>query len=55
MLEGKVTAAVKEVTEVKGVGLKLSDVTKSPAGDLDIVTDEYIIEVKASLGAVKEK
>lgn len=55
LLEGKVAAAAKEVTEVKGVGLKLSDVTKSPAGDLDIVTDEYIIEVKASLGAVKEK
>ena len=55
LLEGKVAQAVNEVTEVKGVGLKLSDISKSPVGDLDIVTDDYIIEVKSSLGAVKEK
>ena len=55
LLEGKAAQAVNEVTEVKGVGLKLSDTSKSPLGDLDVVTDYYIIEVKSSLGAVKEK
>ena len=55
VLEGEVATAVKEVTEVKGVGVKLLDITGSPVGDLDILTDNYIIEVKKSLGAVKEK
>ena len=46
---------VQETGQLKGVGLELKGSDGLTAGDVDILTDSYIIEVKKSLGAVKLK
>ena len=47
--------AVQEMGLLKGSGLSIERVDKSIAGDIDVLTDSYIIEVKKSLGGVGEK
>lgn len=40
--------------EIKGFGLKLDNIsTGKPAGDIDVMTNNQIIEVKKSISAVK--
>ena len=55
ILEGQVAQAVQEMGLLKGSGLSIERVDKSIAGDIDVLTDSYIIEVKESLGGVKKK
>ena len=55
VLEGQVAQAVQEMGLLKGSGLSIERVDKSAAGDVDVLTDSYIIEVKKSLGGVGEK
>ena len=52
ILEGQVAQAVQEMGLLKGVGLKIETADKLLAGDIDVLTDKYIIEVKKSFGAV---
>ena len=54
ILEGQVAQAVQEMGLLKGSGLSIERVDKSIAGDIDVLTDSYIIEVKKSLGAIKK-
>ena len=54
ILEGQVAQAVQEMGLLKGSGLSIKNANKSKAGDIDVLTDSYIIEVKKSLGAVKK-
>ena len=54
VLEGQVAQAVQETGLLKGCGLKIETANKMLAGDIDVLTDSYIIEVKESIGAVKE-
>ncbi|MNO79516.1 hypothetical protein D3C76_706860 [compost metagenome] len=40
--------------EVTGLGLKLDNIsTGKPAGDIDVMTHNQIIEIKKSMSAVK--
>jgi len=55
ILEGQVAQAVKETGELKATGLSLERVNGTKVGDVDILTDLYIIEVKKSIGAVDTK
>lgn len=55
ILESQVAQVVQETGQLKGVGLELKGSDGLTAGDIDILTDSYIIEVKKSLGAVKLK
>ena len=55
LLEGQVAQAVQEMGLLKGVGLKMERMDKTAAGDIDVLTDKYIIEIKKSLGGVGEK
>ena len=55
LLEGQVAQAVQETGLLRGVGLKMERADKSLAGDIDVLTDKYIIEVKESFGAFKKK
>jgi hypothetical protein len=50
--EAKVANYVKDETEVIGFGQKILKKDGQPAGDLDVVTKDVIIEVKASIKAV---
>jgi len=52
--EAKVANFVRDETEVKGFGQKVLKHNGEAAGDLDVVTEDAIIEVKASIKAVKE-
>lgn len=52
--EAKVADFVRKETEVKGFGQKVLKNNGEAAGDLDVVTKDAIIEVKASIKAVKE-
>ncbi|MDO3675421.1 hypothetical protein [Paenibacillus ehimensis] len=52
--ESKVAAFVKENKEVTGYAQGIKRADNSPAGDLDIVTKDEIIEVKKSLKAVTD-
>ncbi|MFF2450525.1 PrsW family glutamic-type intramembrane protease [Neobacillus sp. NPDC058068] len=52
--EAKVANFVRKETEVIGFGQKVLKNTGEAAGDLDVVTKDAIIEVKASIKAVKE-
>ena len=54
ILEGQVAQAVEETGMLKGCGLKIETANQTLAGDIDVLTDSYIIEVKKSLGAVKK-
>ena len=54
LLEGQVAQAVQEMGLLKGVGLQLKRADKLLAGDIDVLTDKYIIEVKKSFGAVNK-
>ena len=51
---GKVAAFVKENKEVMGYAQGIKRADNSPAGDLDVVTKDEIIEVKKSLKAVTD-
>ena len=55
LLEGQVAQAVQETGLLRGVVLKMERADKSLAGDIDVLTDKYIIEVKESFGAFKKK
>ncbi|PIH57829.1 WXG100 family type VII secretion target [Paenibacillus sp. LK1] len=50
--EAKVANFVRDETEIIGFGLKILKKDGQPAGDLDVVTKDVIIEVKASIKAV---
>ncbi|CAG7651984.1 PrsW family glutamic-type intramembrane protease [Paenibacillus allorhizosphaerae] len=52
--EAKVADFVRKESEVKGFSQKVLKNTGEAAGDLDVVTKDAIIEVKASIKAVKE-
>ncbi|BBH22806.1 hypothetical protein Back11_41510 [Paenibacillus baekrokdamisoli] len=52
--EAKVASIVRENKEVTGFGQKIQRADNSPAGDLDVVTKDEIIEVKKSLKAVTD-
>ncbi|WP_158606921.1 PrsW family glutamic-type intramembrane protease [Paenibacillus ginsengarvi] len=52
--EAKVADFVRKESEVIGYGQKVMKHTGEAAGDLDVVTKDAIIEVKASIKAVKE-
>ncbi len=52
--EAKVADFVRKESEVIGYGQKVLKNTGEAAGDLDVVTKDAIIEVKASIKAVKE-
>jgi hypothetical protein len=52
--EAKVADFVRNETEVTGFGQKVLKVNGEAAGDLDVVTKDAIIEVKASIKAIKE-
>ncbi|MDT0121064.1 WXG100 family type VII secretion target [Paenibacillus sp. RRE4] len=54
VIEGKVGSFVQGKTEVTGFGLKLDNIsTGKPAGDIDVMTNNQIIEVKKSISSVK--
>ena len=55
ILEGQVAQAVQETGLLKGCGLKIETANKMLAGDIDVLTDSYIIEVKKSLGAFEKE
>ncbi|MEN1990856.1 hypothetical protein RSX24_032170, partial [Paenibacillus sp. ES5-4] len=53
-IEAEVGEHVKKHVEVIGFGLKLDNITTGkPAGDIDVMTHNQIIEVKKSMSAVK--
>lgn len=52
--EAKVAGFLKEEREVTGFGQKILKKDGQLAGDLDVVTKNELIEVKASIKAVKE-
>lgn len=52
--EAKVADFVRKETDIKGFGQKVLKNNGEAAGDLDVVTKDAIIEVKASIKAVKE-
>ncbi|MBX4150613.1 WXG100 family type VII secretion target [Paenibacillus lautus] len=52
--EAKVADFVRKEVEVKGFGQKVLKDNGESAGDLDVVTNNAIIEVKASIKSVKE-
>ncbi|OKP90160.1 hypothetical protein [Paenibacillus sp. P32E] len=53
-IEGKVGNYVQQKVEVTGFGLKLDNIsTGKPAGDIDVMTHNQIIEIKKSMSAVK--
>lgn len=53
-IEGKVGNYVQQNVEVTGFGLKLDNIsTGKPAGDIDVMTQNQIIEIKKSMSAVK--
>ncbi|MDR6725695.1 MULTISPECIES: hypothetical protein [Paenibacillus] len=53
-IEGTVGGDVLKRIEVTGFGLKLDNITTGkPAGDIDVLTNNQIIEVKKSMSAVK--
>ncbi|MGZ7440989.1 hypothetical protein ACLD72_005335 [Paenibacillus sp. TH7-28] len=53
-IEGIVGEYVQEKTDVIGFGLKMNNIsTRKPAGDIDILTNNQIIEVKKSMSAFK--
>lgn len=53
-IEGKVGDFVQGKVEVTGFGLKLDNIsTGKPAGDIDVMTNNQIIEVKKSISSVK--
>ncbi|WP_366290622.1 hypothetical protein [Paenibacillus sp. AN1007] len=55
-IEGKVGDYVLQKTDAIGFGLKLEDVTnKKIAGDIDVLTNRQIIEVKKSFSALDMK
>ncbi|MCK6077947.1 WXG100 family type VII secretion target [Paenibacillus silvae] len=55
-IEGKVADYVQQKTDAIGFGLKLDDVTnKKIAGDIDVLTNREIIEVKKSFSALDMK
>lgn len=51
-IEGKVANFVQQKVEVKGFALELFDEFNKRAGDIDILTEKQIIEVKKSWSAV---
>lgn len=53
--QAKVADFVRKKTEVIGYNQKIKKVNKEAAGDLDVVTKDAIIEVKASIKGVKEE
>ncbi len=55
ILEGQVAQVVKETEHLKGSGLSIERPNGSKAGDIDVLTDSYIIEVKKSFAAVDKK
>ena len=55
ILEGQVAQVVKETEHLKGSGLRIERPNGSKAGDIDVLTDSYIIEVKKSFAAVDKK
>ncbi|WP_152392593.1 hypothetical protein [Paenibacillus guangzhouensis] len=53
-IEGKVGNYVQQKVEITGFGLKLDNIfTGKPAGDIDVMTQNQIIEIKKSMSAVK--
>ncbi|MFE6074946.1 WXG100 family type VII secretion target [Paenibacillus sp. NPDC057886] len=55
VLEGKVAQLIKETGRLEGTGIELKMQNKKRAGDIDVLTDSHIIEVKKSLSALDEK
>lgn len=54
-LEGEVASEVKKIGRLQGTGVELKMQDGRIAGDIDVLTDSHIIEVKKSLGAVDKK
>ena len=54
-LEGQVGQAVLGMGILKGIDLKLKRANRSLAGNIDALTDKYIIEIKRTFGAVKKE
>ena len=52
-LEANVARSVQEKKEVKGYGVKVQRENGTQAGDMDIVTENEIIEVKSKVNSVK--
>ena len=52
-LEAIVARTVQQKKEIKGYGVKVQRANGNPAGDMDIITDHELIEVKKSLSDVK--
>jgi hypothetical protein len=50
--EAKVARAVQEKKDVKGYGVKVDRENGTAAGDMDVVTEHELIEVKKSIGAI---
>ncbi|WP_405155357.1 WXG100 family type VII secretion target [Paenibacillus sp. FSL K6-0108] len=55
VLEGKVAQLINETGRLEGTGIELKMQNKKRAGDIDVLTDSHIIEVKKSLSALDEK
>lgn len=52
-LEALAAKAVQQKKEIKGFGVKVQRAKGNPAGEIDILTDHELIEVKKSLSDVK--
>ncbi|PRA02807.1 MULTISPECIES: WXG100 family type VII secretion target [unclassified Paenibacillus] len=55
ILEGRVAETIRETGRLEGTGIELKLQNKLKAGDIDILTESHIIEVKKSLSALDEK
>ncbi|MEK5166565.1 hypothetical protein NYE69_30105 [Paenibacillus sp. FSL R5-0527] len=52
---GEVAVDVKKIGRLQGTGIQLKVQDGTIAGDIDVLTDSHIIEVKKSLGALSKK
>ncbi|OMF63536.1 WXG100 family type VII secretion target [Paenibacillus sp. FSL R5-0766] len=55
VLEGQVAQTVKGTGRLQGTGIQLKLQDDTIAGDIDVLTDSHLIEVKKSLSAVSKK
>ncbi|WP_145415197.1 WXG100 family type VII secretion target [Paenibacillus xylanexedens] len=55
ILEGKVAQTVKGTGRLQGTAIQLHMKDDTKAGDIDVLTDSHLIEVKKSLSAVSKK
>ncbi|KGP84614.1 hypothetical protein P364_0104165 [Paenibacillus sp. MAEPY2] len=55
VLEGEVAQTVKGTGRLQGTGIQLKLQDDTIAGDIDVLTDSHLIEVKKSLSAVSKK